>query len=125
MRSIRPGRGPSKIGFAGSIFGIVFGIFWTILAFGMTRNAGLIGVIFPLFGVLFVGMGIAQAVYHYKNASGKGSSLFDIVDEPDAPHSEAEDEQMDVRYCGYCGQRLQGDMLYCTKCGRKQDGTVQ
>ena len=123
MKRIQPGRWPSKMGLVGSIFTVVFGIFWTILAFGMTRNAGLLGVVFPLFGVLFVGVGIAQAVYHYKNVSGKGSSLFDIVDETDAPPGREADEQTGARYCGYCGQRLQSGMLYCTKCGRKQDGT--
>ena len=133
MKRIYPGRRPSKMGFAGSIFSIAFGILWTILAFTMTRGLGVIGVVFPLFGVLFVGLGIVQSVYHYKNAAGRRASLFDVSDDQAqaGPHDaqagphDAQAQQDGVRYCGYCGQRLQSDMLYCTKCGRKQDGVAQ
>lgn len=126
MKRIYPGRRPSKMGFAGSIFSIAFGILWTILAFSMTRGLGVIGVVFPLFGVLFVGLGIVQSVYHYKNAAGRRASLFDVSDDQaQAGSHDAQAQQDGVRYCGYCGQRLQSDMLYCTKCGRKQDGVAQ
>ena len=35
MKSVKPGRGPSGLGFIGSVFGIIFGIFWTIMAASM------------------------------------------------------------------------------------------
>ena len=35
MKSIKPGRGPSGLSFIGSVFGIIFGIFWTIMAASM------------------------------------------------------------------------------------------
>ena len=36
---------------------------------------------FPLFGVVFIIMGIVQAVYHFKNATSKNRySAFDITD---------------------------------------------
>lgn len=35
MKSIKPGRGPSKIGAAGSIFAVIFGIFWCLIAASM------------------------------------------------------------------------------------------
>ena len=58
MKSIKPGRGPSKRGAAGSAFGIAFGVLWTVLAAGITAGAGVIGLIFPLFGVLFIGLNL-------------------------------------------------------------------
>ncbi|HIX91084.1 MAG TPA: hypothetical protein H9845_09375 [Candidatus Agathobaculum pullicola] len=71
MKSIKPGRGPSMMGGFGSVFGIIFGIFWTVLAASMTQGFGLVGIIFPLFGVLFVIISIGNAVYNFKNATGK------------------------------------------------------
>jgi hypothetical protein len=60
-----------------------------VLAFSLTKDSPFpaVGIIFPLFGVCFVGLGIFQAVYHFKNATGRNRmSLLDIVDmeqEPD------------------------------------------
>ena len=86
MKSIKPGRGPSMMGGFGSVFSVIFGIFWTILAASMTRGAGLIGIIFPLFGVLFIIIGVFNAIYHFKNASGKNRySAYDITDEDEEP----------------------------------------
>lgn len=39
MKSIKPGRGPSFQGVAGSIVAIVFGIFWTVMAFSITADS--------------------------------------------------------------------------------------
>ncbi|WP_058302465.1 zinc ribbon domain-containing protein [Gorillibacterium timonense] len=88
MKSIKPGRGPSAMGALGSIIAVIFGIFWTIIAFSITRGVpGIIGLIFPLFGILFIVTGIVQTVFHFKNATGRNRmSYFDIVDssrEPD------------------------------------------
>ncbi|MHB8061464.1 MAG: hypothetical protein ACYDG2_02340 [Ruminiclostridium sp.] len=38
MKSIKPGRGPSGMSFAGSIITIIFGVFWTIIAFSITAT---------------------------------------------------------------------------------------
>ena len=35
MKSVKPGRGPAGMKFIGSVFAIVFGIFWTIMAASM------------------------------------------------------------------------------------------
>ncbi|SDE01579.1 hypothetical protein SAMN02799630_04399 [Paenibacillus sp. UNCCL117] len=144
MKSIKPGRGPSAMGAAGSLFAVIFGIFWTIIAFSMTRNAPIpvVGIVFPLFGLVFIGFGIAQTVYHYKNATGRNRmSTFDIVDARDEPdplearfsgRSEATPvrrESAPVRddadnahgtksFCPYCGQKLESDFLYCPGCGK-------
>lgn len=39
MKSVKPGRGPSGMKFIGSVFAIVFGIFWTIMAARMGAPA--------------------------------------------------------------------------------------
>ena len=80
MKSIKPGRGPSAMGAMGSIIAVIFGIFWTIAA------AHGRALLFPLFGVLFIIMGIVQAVYNFKNATGEHRfSEFDIVDGAEEP----------------------------------------
>lgn len=128
MKHIKPGRGPSAMGAAGSLIAAVFGVFWTI-------GAASIGapVFFCLFGVLFVILGIVQAVYSFKNATGKNRySAFDIVDsaeEPDpwdqrfgeTPEPPADRAQPGdgVRYCPYCGAEADEGFAFCAKCGRK------
>lgn len=127
MKSIKPGRGPSMMGGFGAVFSIIFGIFWTGLAASMTQGAGLIGVIFPLFGVLFIIIGIFNAVYHFKNASGKNRySAFDITDEneePDPLNEKFRDTSAPgapaagTHFCPYCGAPVQSDFAFCRKCG--------
>jgi hypothetical protein len=83
MRSIKPGRGPSALSAAGSAIAILFGIFWTVMAFSITRNSPLpiAGVIFPLFGIVFVLFGIIQLVYNLKNTVSEDRfSLMDITE---------------------------------------------
>ena len=130
MRSIKPGRGPSGMNFIGSIIVIVFGIFWTIMAASMGAP-----IFFPIFGVIFVIAGIAQAVYHFRNATGKNRySSFDIVDSQEEP--DPLDQQFggdadtpvfrdippagaELRYCPYCGAKLGDGFTFCSQCGRK------
>lgn len=130
MKSIKPGRGPSMMGGFGSIFGIVFGIFWTVLAASMTKGLGLVGIIFPLFGVLFIIIGIFNAVYNFKNATGKNRySSFDITDdreEPDPlnqyfgdkPEHTPDTAHTGSSFCPYCGAPVQDDFAFCRKCGK-------
>ena len=81
---------------------------------------------FPLFGVLFIIMGIVQAVYNFKNATGEHRfSEFDIVDGAEEPdplerrfHSEGP-ESSAYRFCPYCGARLGAEFEFCGKCGRR------
>lgn len=130
MKSIKPGRGPSRMNAAGSIFAAIFGVFWCIIA-------GSMGASFMIpFGILFVGFAIYQAVYHGHNAtSDERYSVFDIVDsdEEEDPlnvkhkpkeNKEIEEEngtfsEIDVAYCPYCGRQVDGDFEYCPKCGKK------
>lgn len=135
MKSIKPGRGPSAMGAAGSLGMVVFGIFWTIMAFTITRDAPfpVVGTIFPLFGIIFVAIGIFQTIYHYKNATSKERmSLFDITDskEEGDPLNRLYGQQLveeqatsettaDKAFCPYCGERVKTDFQYCPSCGKK------
>lgn len=130
MKSIKPGRGPSAMGAMGSVAAVIFGIFWTIMAASMGAP-----VFFPIFGVIFILLGVVQAVYHFKNAAGKDRfSEFDIVDsreEPDPlerrfgqdrePWEELpkQDSGAGTAYCPYCGAKAEPGFVYCAKCGRK------
>ena len=127
MKHIKPGRGPSAMGVFGSIFAAVFGVIWTIAAVSMGAPW-----FFALFGVVFIGTAIVQAVYNYKNATGKHRySAFDVVDsaeEPDpwdqrfgeTPEPPADRAQSGgLRYCPYCGAEAGTGFEYCAKCGRK------
>ena len=128
MKHIKPGRGPSAMGAFGSIIAVVFGVFWTVMAASMGAP-----IFFPIFGVLFIVIGIVQAVYNFKNATGKNRySAFDIVDsaeEPDpwdqrfgeTPEPPADRAQPGdgVRYCPYCGAEADEGFAFCAKCGRK------
>ncbi|MCZ0754190.1 zinc-ribbon domain-containing protein [Anoxybacillus sp. J5B_2022] len=136
MKSIKPGRGPSFQGVAGSIVAIVFGIFWTVMAFSITADSPFpVTNFFPFFGLIFIGLGIFQAIYHYKNATGKNRmSVIDIVDsdeEPDPlnarfgrkqPRFSTEDvvaRDDNRNYCPYCGQQVQNDFNFCPTCGKR------
>lgn len=142
MKSVKPGRGPSRQGFVSCIFMIVFGIIWTILAATMTAGAGLIGILFPLFGVCFVGLGIHNAYVEYHNAYGEDRmTLFDVVDsqeEPDpfAPNYQKKKEAQakaansnrgqenrvsGTLFCPYCGKPVAVEHKFCKHCGKPLD----
>lgn len=125
MKSIKMGREPS---FMGGIMGIVaalFGLFWT---FTVLSNGG---GMFGLFGLLFVGIGILNAVRNFRNAFAKNRrSEFDIVDETEEPDmwnmkygntdfSEAASYSVGNSFCPYCGNEVQKDYEFCNSCGRK------
>lgn len=129
MKSVKPGRGPSAMGAVGSVVAVIFGIFWTIMAASLGAP-----IFFPIFGVLFIAIGVVQAIYHFKNATGENRySAFDIVDsreEPDpldrrfAPDRDTEErleenESGDFRFCPYCGARLGSGFSFCGKCGKR------
>ena len=127
MKSIKPGRGPSMMGGVMGIFVAIFGVFWTIMATGMGAP-----IFFTLFGIGFVIIAVIQAVYNFKNATGKNRySSYDIVDSREEvdPWNEkygnsyssgvpsgAED---DVNFCPFCGARAEDGYAFCAKCGKK------
>ena len=129
MKSIKPGRGPSMMNAVGSLIGIVFGIIWTCIAASIGAP-----FFFPLFGLVFIGIGVVNAIYSFKNATGDNRySAYDIVDEdeepdplnqrfrPDpqnGPDSPDAPESGNARFCPYCGAPIQGDYAYCPRCGK-------
>lgn len=129
MKSIKPGRGPSAMGFIGSIAIVIFGIFWTIMASSIGAPA-----FFPIFGIIFILLGIANAVYNYKNATGKNRySTFDITSDGEEtdPLNEMfgksdynniktsnNNDSIDSNFCPYCGTKTDDDYKFCRKCGK-------
>lgn len=125
MKSIKPGRGPSMMGGVTGIFMIGFGILWTVLAAQAS-------IIFALFGVLWTGIAITTTVYNFKNATGKNRfSAYDITnanEESDPLNEHFGNHQMnnspknndvDNKFCPYCGAPVAGDFEFCNNCGKK------
>ena len=128
MKSIKPGRRRSRYNAVGAVIGIVFGIIWTIAALSMGAP-----FFFPLFGLVFIGMGVYNAVYNYRNATSENRYReFDITDENEEP------DPLNERYganksagsgdanavhgggfCPYCGTKAEEGYEYCRKCGKK------
>lgn len=128
MRSIKPGRGPSMMGGIMSILVALFGVVWTILA--VSSGVGVMGV----FGLIFIAIAVIQAVYNFKNATGKNRySQYDITDENEEPDPfnerfgennaferwTAEEEVQGNRFCPYCGAKAKEDFEFCNKCGKR------
>ena len=128
MKSIKPGRGPSMMGAVGAAFAVVFGIIWTMAAAYMGAP-----FFFPLFGLVFIGIGVFNVIYNLKNATGKNRySAYDIVDaneEPDPLNARFgnEDTAADnaapasnsFAFCPYCGMELEEDFAFCPRCGKQ------
>lgn len=128
MKSIKPGRRRSRYNAVGAVIGIVFGIIWTIAAASMGAP-----FFFPLFGLVFIGMGVYNAVYNYRNATSENRySEFDITDENEEP--DPLNERYGARksadsggantvhgggFCPYCGTKAEEGYEYCRRCGKK------
>lgn len=149
ITSIKPGRAPSFLGGIGSAFAVIFGIFWTAMTFSITRHSpfGGVSIIFPLFGILFIIMGVVNAVYNFRQATQKNRySVLDITDsetEPDPlnerfgpiieghvfethqgdvefeAHDDGTRDNRRPRFCPYCGDDLGEDFRFCPSCGKR------
>ena len=134
MKSIKPGRGPSLMSGIACVFSALFGVVWTFVAASMG------GGFIALFGVIFIVMAIVNAVYNFRNATGKNRySEYDITEhweESDPLNERFEDSHNRVsntgntetsvssanqksRFCPYCGTKAEEDYAYCNRCGKK------
>ncbi len=67
------------MGVVGSIVGVIFGVFWTIMAtFFSSGMPQPMKTVFPLFGVLFIIVGIANVIYNLYNTTAKNGSRCSI-----------------------------------------------
>lgn len=125
MKQIKRGRAPSFLGGVVGIGVVLFGMIWTVFA----------GRMFPpmaLFGLIFIGIGIANTVYNFKNASSPNRySEFDIVDDTEEndplnlrygkkTQNAVEVEYTEVkksRYCPFCGTAADDKFRFCPNCG--------
>ena len=118
MRSIKPGRGPSFQSGISSVFAVLFGLLWTLMA----AQSGA-PIFFTLFGVLFMLLAISNAIYHFRNAKKKNrDSLYDITDSAFEEREGTHDAFVptpEAHYCPYCGTPLVDGARYCQNCGQK------
>lgn len=126
MKSVKPGRGPSMMSGIGGIVAGVFGIIWIVAANSMGAPG-----FFTAFGVVFVLIAVASAVYNLMNTVKKNRfSSFDITDdreEPDplnrqfgdAEASSSQTESGNAAFCPYCGEKVEDGYRYCRRCGKE------
>lgn len=122
MKSIKPGRGPSGMGAFMGVAAAVFGVFWLIIAVSIGAY-----IMIP-FGLIFIVICVANAVYNYKNATGRNRcSSFDIVDEHEEEDplnarfgkKREEAPAASKKFCPYCGEKAGEDHKFCSNCGKK------
>ena len=117
MKSVKPGRGPSLLGGAASVIAAAIGVVWIAVAASMNAP-----VYFCLFGVAFVVLAIAQALYNLYNATAKRRfSLFDITEEGEEPEPLVRGEESGhaEAFCPACGAKVAAGDRFCRKCGRE------
>lgn len=116
MKSVKRGRIESAKGVAGGIVGIIFAVFWIIMAVGMGAPG-----FFPIFGLLIIGLLVFEVIINLKNTTSKNRySLYDIVDEDEEidPMNERFNPKP-ANYCPYCGTHIKSDFKYCPQCGKE------
>ena len=130
MRSVKPGRGPSLQGAIGSIFAVVFGIFWMVSAAKMGAPTP-----FVLMGLVFVVIAGSNVIVSLMNATGENRfSLYDITEEGEEPDpleevlnkkekttepKEEEKRPTETAFSPYCGAKAEKDSAFCRSCGKK------
>lgn len=100
-----------------SLFVILFGIFWTMTAYSITRNNDFIPFPFWIFGVFFVIIGLivlGSSIFGYRIPII--NSMKQSKDE--LPYQETPDYSNE--FCPFCGAPVEsGSILFCRKCGKK------
>lgn len=123
MKSVKPGRGPSFMSGIACIGAAVVGVLWTVFSGSMGAPDE-----FTAFGVIFVLLAIASAVYNLVNATGKNRfSVFDVTDgheEPDPMNARFGDSMKEsgsasFTFCPHCGKKLEEASRFCPHCGKE------
>lgn len=130
------------MGVVGSIAVGIFGLFWIFMVVSMEAP-----IFFVLFGIIFVGVAIVQAIFHFSNATSKNRmSIFDITEGDEEPdpmdrfiskaefeevshqhrntyqetHSHQAQAEGDLNFCPYCGYKIENNLyMFCAKCGKE------
>lgn len=130
MKSIKRGRAPSMMGGVMSLLIGLFGVAWAIVA--LRIGGGFMAV----FGLIFVAVAVIQAIYHFRNATGKNRySEYDITDgqeEPDplnerfdgtpvagGPSGPSASAPSGSLFCPYCGAPVDINFAFCNRCGKR------
>ena len=90
MKSIKPGRGPSFMGGVMSILVGLFGVVWTI---------------------------VAASMGDITDSSEEPDPLNERFGNPQTTTQQKND--VDNKFCPYCGTPVAGDFEYCNNCGKK------
>ena len=128
MKSVKRGRAHSMRSGVGGVFAAIFGVIWMIAALSMGAPP-----IFPLFGLIFIGFAVSNAIFDFKNAASKQRySEYDIVEEGEEPdllnerfggqneeESASAPRRDEFAFCPYCGAKLDKGDIYCGKCGKR------
>jgi hypothetical protein len=64
----------------GGVLAVGFGLFWTVMAFGFAGGAGGPGLFFPLFGLVFIAVGIGASIYNFSKAQQYQRAYQDYLD---------------------------------------------
>ncbi|MCX8123505.1 MAG: hypothetical protein N3F66_05000 [Spirochaetes bacterium] len=113
MKSVKPGRATWLACFIGSISIVVFGIAWSVLVVPLFAQENEMQqphlYFFLLFGIVFIGIGIASTIFNYKNTYSKNRySLYDVVDSSQEDFFRFKTNNYNtstnsMNYCPYCG----------------------
>ena len=95
-----------------SIFGLVFAIFWCVMAVAIGAGFMLI------FGIPFVGMMIYRLYVISQYAREDKPKEQDPWDRPSGEPTKP--TASGSAFCPYCGQPLEPAFEFCPKCGRRQ-----
>ena len=129
MKSVKRGRGPSFKDGAASIGIALFGLLWSIIVF----QSG--GGLFGAFGLIFVAIGIINAIHNFRNAVSPDRYseyyITDNLEETDPLNeifgrSSATDNKsaygsysVGNSFCPYCGNEVKKNFEFCNNCGKK------
>ena len=97
-----------------SIFGLVFAIFWCVMA----ASSG--GWFMLIFGIPFVGMMIYRLYVISQYAKEDKPKEVDPWERPAVESGSTPPQSGGNGFCPYCGAAIQPDFEYCPKCGRRQ-----